>query len=177
MHAGWSRRRRTVSAGRAPRRAEGDRPPQHPHRHCPQRWREGGELGHDYATVGLTLRSHPLALLRPALARRQLARAADLEDVPDGRFVRCAGIGTVRRQPEAANGTIFVSLEAETGNVQVTVWKSLREKQRPEVLRSRLAAVYGKWQREGDVKNLVAHRLADLTPLLGRLGTTSRDFR
>ena len=82
-----------------------------------------------------------------------------------------------RAVAEAANGTIFVSLEAETGNVQVTVWKSLREKQRPEVLRSRLAAVYGKWQREGDVKNLVAHRLADLTPLLGRLATTSRDFR
>jgi error-prone DNA polymerase len=137
---------------------------------------EGEEVVHDYATVGLTLRSHPLALLRPVLNRYRLARAADLERVRDGRWVRYAGIVTVRQQPETAKGTIFISLEDETGNVQVIVWKSLREKQRAEVLRARLLAVYGKWQRAGDVKNLVAHRLADLTHLLGELATTSRDF-
>lgn len=137
---------------------------------------EGEEVVHDYDTTGLTLRSHPLALLRPTLNKHRLAKAADLETVPDGRFVRYAGIVTVRQQPETAKGTIFVSLEDETGNVQVIVWKSLREKQRAEVLRSRLLAVYGKWQREGDVKNLIASRLEDLTPLLGRLATASRDF-
>lgn len=56
------------------------------------------------------------------------------------------------------------------------VWKSLRETQRAEVLRARLLSVYGEWQREGDVKNLIAHKLEDLTPLLGQLTTTSRDF-
>lgn len=137
---------------------------------------EGEEVVHDYDTVGLTLRSHPLALLRPALTRRRLAKASDLDDVPDGRLVRYAGIVTVRQQPETAKGTIFISLEDETGSVQVIVWKSLREKQRPEVLRSRLLAVYGRWQREGDVKNLIASRLTDLTPLLGGLATVSRDF-
>ena len=137
---------------------------------------EGEEVVHDYATVGLTLRNHPLALLRPALNRHRLARAADLTHVRDGRWVRYAGIVTVRQQPETAKGTIFISLEDETGNVQVIVWKSLREKQRAEVLRARLLAVYGRWQSEGDVKNLVAHRLADLTHLLGELATTSRDF-
>ena len=95
----------------------------------------------------------------------------------DGQFVRYAGIVTLRQQPETANGTIFISLEDETGVVQVIVWKSLRERQRPEVLRSRLLAVYGKWQREGDVKNLIAARFEDLTPLLGQLATSSRDFR
>ena len=96
--------------------------------------------------------------------------------MPDGRLVRYAGIVTVRQQPETARGTIFISLEDETGNVQAIVWKSLREKQRAEVLRARLLAVYGRWQREGDVKHLIALRLADLTPLLGKLMTTSRDF-
>ena len=61
-------------------------------------------------------------------------------------------------------------------NVQVIVWRSLKEQQRPEVLRARLLAVYGQWQRQGEVKNLIAHKLADLTPLLGGLATTSRDF-
>ena len=137
---------------------------------------EGEEVVHDYATVGLTLRSHPLALLRPHLAKRKLLRAADLEDAPNGRIVRYAGIVTLRQQPDTANGTIFVSLEDETGVVQVIVWKRLRERQRHEVLRSRLMAVYGTWQREGDVKNLIAGHLQDLTSLLGELETTSRDF-
>lgn len=137
---------------------------------------EGEEVVHDYATVGLTLRSHPLALLRPHLSKKRLLRAIDLDQAPNGRIVRYAGIVTLRQQPDTANGTIFVSLEDETGVVQVIVWKRLRERQRHEVLRSRLMAVYGTWQREGDVKNLIAGHLEDLTPLLGQLETTSRDF-
>jgi error-prone DNA polymerase len=137
---------------------------------------EGEEVVHDYATTGLTLRSHPLALLRPQLAKRNLRTAADLDRCPNGRLVRYAGIVTLRQQPETANGTIFMSLEDETGEVQVIVWKSLRETQRQEVLRSRLLAVYGTWQRDGDMKSLVAGKLLDLSPLLGRLATTSRDF-
>jgi error-prone DNA polymerase len=100
----------------------------------------------------------------------------DLQDAPDGRFVRYAGIVTLRQQPATANGVIFVSLEDETGVVQVICWKSIREQQRRELLQSRLLAVHGKWQREGEVCNLIAGRLFDLTPLLGRLATASRDF-
>jgi error-prone DNA polymerase len=137
---------------------------------------EGEDILFDYATTGLTLRRHPLALLRPLLARKRLARAVDLQEVPDGRFVRYAGIVTLRQQPATANGVIFVSLEDETGVVQVICWKSIREKQRRELLQSRLLAVYGQWQREGEVCNLIAGRLVDLTPLLGRLATVSRDF-
>jgi len=137
---------------------------------------EGEEVVHDYETVGLTLRSHPLLLLRPELNKRKLARAVDLDRVPGGRFVRYAGIVTVRQQPETAKGVVFISLEDETGNVQVIVWPTLKEKQRAEVLRARLLAVYGQWQLQDGVKNLVAHKLADLTPLLGGLETTSRDF-
>ena len=137
---------------------------------------EGEDILFDYATTGLTLRRHPMALLRPLLAKKRLARAVDLQDAPDGRFVRYAGIVTLRQQPATANGVIFVSLEDETGVVQVICWKSVREAQRRELLQSRLLAVHGRWQREGEVCNLIAGRLVDLTPLLGRLATVSRDF-
>jgi error-prone DNA polymerase len=139
---------------------------------------EGEEIVFDYATTGLTLRRHPLALLRPLLARRRLMTAEQLQHVPDGRLVRYCGIVTLRQQPDTANGVIFVSLEDETGVVQVICWRSIRERQRTALLKSRLLAVYGKWQREGEVCNLVAGRLEDLTPLLGRLAdsTASRDF-
>ena len=144
---------------------------------------EGEEIVFDYASLGLTLRRHPLALLRPRLARMKLQSAAQLHDLPNGRKVRACGIVTVRQQPQTANGTIFVTLEDETGPVNVIVWKSVREAQRDALLHSRLLAVEGIWQRDvesgGDVRHLVADRLKDLTPLLGRLGkqgNRSRDF-
>ena len=110
--------------------------------------------------------------------RRLQVTARQLSDLPNGRAVRYCGIVTLRQQPETAKGTIFVSLEDETGVVQVIVWKSLREKQRQVLPGSRLLVVYGTWQREGDVKNLIAARLGNLSPLLGRLAdaTVSRDF-
>lgn len=140
---------------------------------------EGEEIVFDYASTGLTLRRHPLALLRPMLRKRRLQSAQELQGLPDGRLVRCCGIVTLRQQPQTAKGVIFVSLEDETGVVQVIVWKSVRERQRAALLQSRLLAVQGRWQREGDVCNVVAARLVDLTPLLGRLAEAtnkSRDF-
>ncbi|MEO7392355.1 MAG: OB-fold nucleic acid binding domain-containing protein, partial [Ramlibacter sp.] len=144
---------------------------------------EGEEIVFDYASMGLTLRRHPLALLRPRLARMKLMNAAELHDLPSGQRVAACGIVTVRQQPQTANGTIFVTLEDETGPVNVIVWKSVREAQREALLRSKLLAVYGKWQRDvesgGQVRHLIAERMKDLTPLLGRLGqlsSRSRDF-
>lgn len=143
--------------------------------------REGEEIVFDYASMGLTLRRHPLALLRPRLARMKLLSAAQLHDLPSGRKVRACGIVTVRQQPQTANGTIFVTLEDETGPVNVIVWKSVREQQRDELLKSRLLAVHGVWQRDvesgGEVRHLIATRLEDLTPLLGRLGQQAGDSR
>jgi len=137
---------------------------------------EGEEIVFDYAATGLTLRRHPLALLRPLLAKRRLMSARELHDVPNGRMVRACGIVTVRQQPETAHGTIFLSLEDETGAVQVVCWKRVRERQRKPLLHARLLAVYGTWQAEGELRSLVAGHLEDLTPLLGRLVTESRDF-
>jgi len=137
---------------------------------------EGEEIVFDYATTGLTLRRHPLALLRPMLAKRGLRSAAQMRRARDGTLVSYCGIVTLRQQPDTANGTVFVSLEDETGVVQVIVWRSLRELQRKELLQSRLLAVHGTWQRQGQVGNLIAGSLEDLTHMLGRLATSSRDF-
>jgi error-prone DNA polymerase len=141
---------------------------------------EGEDILFDYRSTGLSLRRHPVALLRPRLANMHLLSAAQLRLLPHGDKVAACGIVTVRQQPQTAKGTIFITLEDETGPVNVIVWKSLRERQRKEVLHARLLAVYGEWQRDvesgGKVQHLIAHRLQDLTPWLGRLGTESRDF-
>ncbi len=138
---------------------------------------EGEAIVWDYASLGLTLRRHPLALLRPQLQKRRLQTAAELNDAPNGRLVRTCGIVTLRQQPGTAKGVVFVSLEDETGTVQVIVWKALRERQRQTLTQSRLLAVRGVWQREGQTRNLIAGYLEDLTPLLGRLAAgQSRDF-
>ncbi|MBB6558837.1 error-prone DNA polymerase [Acidovorax soli] len=139
---------------------------------------EGEEIVWDYASTGLTLRRHPLALLRPRMAAKKLLSSRDLRHIPDGRVIRTAGIVTLRQQPSTAKGTIFVSLEDEFGAVQVIVWSAVRDEQRQVLLESRLLAVKGVWERRGPVANLIAHRLVDLTPWLGQLGRLeSRDFR
>ncbi|HRH28728.1 MAG TPA: error-prone DNA polymerase, partial [Aquabacterium sp.] len=137
---------------------------------------EAEDIVFDYAALGLSLRRHPLALLRPHLAAERLLSAAQMHDFPNGRLARACGIVTVRQQPGTASGVVFVTLEDETGTVNVVVWRHLRDLQRRELVHARLLAVYGVWQREGEVRHLIAHRLRDLTPLLGRLGTHSRDF-
>jgi error-prone DNA polymerase len=140
---------------------------------------EGEEILFDYASTGLTLRQHPLALLRPALKKRGLATAVQLRGSANGARVSHGGLVTLRQQPGTAKGVIFVSLEDETGAIQVIVWKGVRDAQRNELLHAKLLAVHGTWQREGEIVSLIAQRLEDLTPLLGRLAesTESRDFR
>ncbi|WP_029001206.1 error-prone DNA polymerase [Azohydromonas australica] len=138
---------------------------------------EGEEIVFDHAATGLTLRRHPLALLRPLLEQRRLMTVAQLLAQPHGRLVRACGLVTLRQQPGTAKGVVFVTLEDETGVVQVICWKRIRERQREALLRSRLLAVHGRWQREGEVCALVAGWLQDLTPLLGRFVAGSRDFR
>ena len=137
---------------------------------------EGEAIVWDYDSLGLTLRRHPLALLRPQLTKRRLMSAEELNKAPNGRLVRHCGIVTLRQQPETASGVVFVSLEDETGVVQVIVWKHLRERQRTVLTQSRLLAVHGVWQRDGEATNLIAGHLEDLTPLLRGLSTVSRDF-
>jgi error-prone DNA polymerase len=143
---------------------------------------EGEEIVGDYASLGFTLRRHPLALLRPRLARMRLSSAEQLREVPSGRTVRACGIVMGRQRPGTAKDTIFVTLEDETGNVNVIVWSHVVEAWREPLLKSHLLAVQGTWQRDvdsgGEVRHLVATGFKDLTPLLGRLAKSnkSRDF-
>ena len=138
---------------------------------------EGEEIVFDYAALGLSLRRHPMALLRDKLAAMRFLSSAQLQDLPNGRLVRACGMVTLRQQPPTAKGVLFISLEDEHGVVQVIVWKSVREAQRSQVFNAKFLGVFGTWQREGDVRNLIARRLVDLTPMLGRLAAPSRDFR
>ncbi|WP_433703850.1 error-prone DNA polymerase [Paraburkholderia sacchari] len=137
---------------------------------------EGAEIVADYASLRLTLNRHPLELLRPGLAKQRFRSAAQLAQCRHGVLARVCGIVTVRQRPGTANGTIFVSLEDETGSVNVIVHATLVESQRRELLGASLLAVAGVVQREGEVVHLVAHRLEDHSRLLGRLATQSRDF-
>ncbi|GAB3435065.1 error-prone DNA polymerase [Massilia solisilvae] len=137
---------------------------------------EGDEIVGDYRAQGLTLGRHPLALLRPHLLARRFMPASTLMDYQDGQLARACGIVTVRQRPGTAKGVLFMTLEDETGNVNLIVWPDLVEKQRREVLNAPLLGVYGIWQRQGEVRHLVARRLVDMSALLGRLDTRSRDF-
>jgi error-prone DNA polymerase len=143
---------------------------------------EGEEIVGDYAALGLTLRRHPIALLRSRLARMNLMSAEELRAQPSGQTVRACGIVKGRQRPGTANGTIFVTLEDETGNVNVIVWSHVIEAWREPLLKSHLLAVQGTWQRDDDsggkVQHLIATGFKDLTPLMGRLAlsNTSRDF-
>jgi error-prone DNA polymerase len=137
---------------------------------------EGEEIVGDYATMGLTLRRHPLALLRAKLAKRRIQSAAEVAGSRNGQLIRTAGLVTCRQRPATASGVIFVTLEDETGYVNLIVWNDLAERQRKELLGSRLLGVRGEVQREGRVVHVLARKLEDLSPMLGRLSTESHDF-
>jgi error-prone DNA polymerase len=137
---------------------------------------EAQDIVADYRSVGLTLGRHPLELLRPALLEQRLMPASALRSYRNGRLARGCGIVTVRQRPGTAKGVLFVTIEDETGNVNVIIWPSLLERQRKEALGASLLAVYGTWQCEGEVRHLVAQRLVDMSHLLGGLQSTSRDF-
>jgi len=131
----------------------------------------------DYRSLGLTLQRHPIALLREELSRFKVQTAAVLKTYPHGRLARASGLVTHRQRPETAKGTTFVTLEDETGAVNVIVWPRVFEAHRRELLGTRLLTVYGQWQREGEVMHLVAMKLIDHSPLFEGLVARSRDFR
>jgi error-prone DNA polymerase len=131
----------------------------------------------DYRATGLTLGTHPMALLRDELARFKVQPAAVLKDYPSGRLARASGLVTHRQRPETAKGVVFVTLEDETGAVNVIVWPQVVEQQRQALLASTLLTVYGVWQRQGEVRHLVARKLIDHTVLLQGLDARSRNFR
>ena len=137
---------------------------------------EGQDIVADYGSTGLTLRRHPLTLLRDRLAARGAMPNQELWEQPNGRLVTAAGLVITRQRPGSASGVIFVTLEDETGYVNLIVWERVAAAQRAALIESRLLLVRGKLQREGDVLHVVAQRLTDLSKLLGELVVVSRNF-
>jgi hypothetical protein len=143
---------------------------------------EGEGVIADYRSLGLTLGRHPLALLRPhwppgRAGMPPMVTAGTLAGLPDGARVRVAGLVVTRQKPATASGVTFVTLEDDTGNINLIVWKRVGEAQRAALLRSRLLEVGGRLQREGEVTHVIAERLTDRSRLLGALRVQSRDFR
>jgi len=137
---------------------------------------EGQNLVADFQSIGLTLGRHPVALLRAHLKSLRMATAAEIRRRQHGEHARAAGIVINRQRPSTASGVVFMTLEDETGDINVVVWPWVVERQRREVVGSRMVAIHGTIEREGEVVHLVAGRIIDLSPLLGRLQTSSRDF-
>ncbi len=142
---------------------------------------EGENTLADYRALGLSLNRHPLALLRGKLAEFKVETAARLRSFPSGRLARASGLVTHRQRPETAKGTVFVTLEDETGAINVIVWPRIADEQRKPLLGATLLTVYGQWQREGEgdraVMHLVAAKMIDHTALLNGLVSRSRNFR
>ncbi len=139
----------------------------------PDEWQN---IAADYGATGFSLRRHPLALFRERLDRFQVMPAKELGEIGDGRGAKVAGLVTCRQRPMTASGVTFLTLEDESGMVNVVVWPTLSERQRPVVRRARLLGVIGHVQQSGDVIHLIAHQLTDLSHWLGEMETSSRDF-
>ena len=137
---------------------------------------EGREVVEDYAHLGLSLRVHPVSFLRDDFRRRQLVTCTDAMRAPDGKWLETAGIILVRQKPGSAKGVMFITIEDETGIANLVIWPDLYEKQRRVILAASMMAVYGRVQREGEVVHMIAHRLADLSPELARIGERDAAF-
>jgi error-prone DNA polymerase len=130
----------------------------------------------DYATHGLSLAAHPLGLIRKNLQARRVRRASEMENMRNGAWLRHAGLVTVRQRPQTASGITFVTLEDETGQINVIVRPRVAETCRQALLDAVLLAVDGQWQSIDGVRHLIANRLYDFSDLLPALGSVSRDF-
>lgn len=125
----------------------------------------------DYRTTSMTLRPHPLQLLRPQLKTMGLEPASRLKEAKSGSFIRLAGLVLVRQQPGTASGVIFVTLEDETGIANLVIWPKIKALYRRALLGSRLLGVAGRVQSQDDVIHVIAQRLTDYSAMLTGLSS------
>ncbi len=130
----------------------------------------------DYGALGFTLGRHPLALLRARLAAASVLNAEQLQEQANGAEVRVAGLVTTRQRPQTASGVTFVTLEDESGQINVLVWRKLGKQRNGVLVGARLMEVRGELQRESGVTHVIARDLIDRTPLIGALQFDSHDF-
>lgn len=137
---------------------------------------EGENIAADYRHLGLSLGRHPLALLRPRFDSMGIFTAARVALCEPGETVFAIGLVITRQRPSSASGVVFVTIEDETGYLNLIVWERVAERQRAELLGAALLGLEGKVQKEGEVLHVVVERLHDYSALLGSLRTRSRDF-
>lgn len=130
----------------------------------------------DYRSLGLTLRQHPIALLRNSLARKRIVPSVRVYQLEHGQRVRVAGLVVCRQRPGTSAGVVFLTLEDETGTLNIIIWQRLAESRRQILLNSHLLGIVGDIQREGDVLHIIAKNLEDHSALLADLVAKSRDF-
>ena len=131
----------------------------------------GEEVSHDYRTIHLSLKDHPLSLLRNLMTSMRAIPAKKLSKIESGGVVSVSGLVISRQRPGTASGVIFTTLEDETGSANVIIWPSVFEKYRKETLVSKLLLVRGELQREGLVIHIIARHLIDMTSKLYELAT------
>ncbi|OZA91521.1 MAG: error-prone DNA polymerase, partial [Erythrobacter sp. 34-65-8] len=127
------------------------------------------EVVADYQTTRLSLKAHPLAFLRPILAERGFVKAADLRARKHRAMVQVAGVVLIRQRPGSAKGVCFITLEDETGVVNLVIWPDLMEKQRKVIMGARLMEVRGRVEYDDEVIHVIAQHLTDATPALHAL--------
>ncbi|NIL93608.1 MAG: hypothetical protein GTO71_04035 [Woeseiaceae bacterium] len=125
----------------------------------------------------MTLERHPLHLIRHRLDRYLYVRSQQLSEMHTGRNIAVAGLVITRQRPGTASGVTFVTLEDETGHINLIVWKQVAKQYRAALLNARLMGVRGELQTEGKVIHVIAKQLLDHTDMLGDLEIRSRDFR
>ena len=131
----------------------------------------------DYASIGLTLGPHPLALIRSTLSELGLSTREELYRQSHGKIAKVAGLVIARQRPASANNVTFVTLEDETGSINLVVWKNIAEQYASILLDASVIGASGKIQRKGDVLHLLTDQLIDLSYLIDNLTIQSRDFR
>ena len=137
----------------------------------------GSEVVQDYGHVGLSLRKHPLAFLRGELAQRNILTCTAANALKDKSDAIVAGMVLVRQRPGTAKNVTFMTIEDETGIVNAVIWSRIYEEQRRLILTSRMVAIIGQIQKEGEVVHLVAKRLIDLSDLLDSVSERDDAFR
>ncbi len=126
----------------------------------------------DYRSTTLSLKAHPVSFARDKLARLKGITAGDLANKANGDHIRVAGLLLVRQRPSTANGICFVTIEDETGTVNLVIFQKLFHAYRKEIVHSRLLMVEGKVQKEGDVIHIVVKKCYDLSGFLIQIGDT-----
>ena len=136
----------------------------------------GAHVVEDYRRLSLSLKAHPVLFVRDRLAARRVVRNGDLAALPPGRRVTVSGLVLVRQRPGSAKGTIFLTIEDETGVANIIVWPKVFEVLRPVVIGARFVAISGRLQNEAGVIHVIAERAEDLTSWLASLSTGSGEI-